>query len=52
MIDGVVVHQGGEVNQLDNGGQPDHPVIERAGGPIDEEQQGRAEHLALHPQEM
>ena len=48
----VVVHQGGEVDQLHDRGERGGPRIGRAGRLVRQQQQRGPEHLALHLQEV
>ena len=52
MVHRVVVHQGGEVNQLHYRGQRRCPRIAPAGGFLGQEQERGPEHLALHLEQM
>ena len=54
VIDRIVVHQRGEVDQLDHGSQAhgERAAIGGSGGLVHQQQHGRAEHLPSHLQQV
>ena len=52
MVHRVVVHQRGQVDQLDHRRQGDGARVAAAGGLVGQQQQGGPEHLALHLEQV
>src|SRR5260221_4046180 len=52
VVNGVVVHERGEMHELEDGGERDDALVRRFGGLTCKERQRGTEHLAAHLEEV